>query len=568
MGAASALPNEDVPPIDLRLRALTEIIEMAKWFIQRNGKQAGPFVSAQLKQLAAEGKIRPEDQIRRDDQDKWHRAETVKGLLVPDELKTKNLQEPAISTQQPRREEEITNPIAESLKFEPPPLPNQNHQNRAEKSIYKTTRWPYVVATVFILSVLIILSSSQTKSPPSSQTHSQQKPENSDSKRNEKSKPTAGTSLPDFTLVDYSYDFSNVDYGSIPENATRHETEGQKGDQYYVNVGYKRRLSNNTGGKEGFITHGIQRSYKDSTKKQLNSEYMHFHGKAHGVTRIFNTAGEVVAKVPWVHGQQHGIEIATYKNGNTKMKCRYINGKEHGPREEWYKDGQKKLFQTYVDGKLEGDSIEWYENGVKKEHFCFMNHLLHGPAKRWLDDGTIYYDYSYDHGKIHGRCTRNITKNGEKVMQADGLFRHGKQIGDVILNIDVIGGKRVTFKVKPEPWRSGTRAELMAKMQAAALFIEGGNYYKGASPLLNLKGCPDLFRVVGVSHKDFFDFVGYPSFQVKKKDFLDDFDGSLPFNVLIGYRCTDGDLVFHAVSGYEFEKSFVIERDDWATREN
>jgi hypothetical protein len=56
---------------------------MAKWFIQRNGKQAGPFESAQLKQLAAEGKIRPEDQIRRDDQDKWHNAEKVKGLFEP-----------------------------------------------------------------------------------------------------------------------------------------------------------------------------------------------------------------------------------------------------------------------------------------------------------------------------------------------------------------------------------------------------------------------------------------------------------------------------------------------------
>ncbi len=56
---------------------------MANWYIQRNGKQAGPFVSAQLKQLAAEGKIRPEDHIRRDDQDKWHNAGKVKGLFEP-----------------------------------------------------------------------------------------------------------------------------------------------------------------------------------------------------------------------------------------------------------------------------------------------------------------------------------------------------------------------------------------------------------------------------------------------------------------------------------------------------
>lgn len=55
---------------------------MAKWFVNRNGKQAGPFESAQLKKFASEGKIKPDDQIRRDDQEKWHKAESVKGLFL------------------------------------------------------------------------------------------------------------------------------------------------------------------------------------------------------------------------------------------------------------------------------------------------------------------------------------------------------------------------------------------------------------------------------------------------------------------------------------------------------
>lgn len=55
---------------------------MAKWYIKRNGKQAGPFESAQLKQLAADGKIKPDDQIRREDQETWHKAGAVKGLLI------------------------------------------------------------------------------------------------------------------------------------------------------------------------------------------------------------------------------------------------------------------------------------------------------------------------------------------------------------------------------------------------------------------------------------------------------------------------------------------------------
>jgi hypothetical protein len=55
---------------------------MAKWFVNRNGKQAGPFVSSQLKQLATDGKIRPDDLVRREDQESWHKADSVKGLLI------------------------------------------------------------------------------------------------------------------------------------------------------------------------------------------------------------------------------------------------------------------------------------------------------------------------------------------------------------------------------------------------------------------------------------------------------------------------------------------------------
>ena len=55
---------------------------MAKWYIKRNDKQAGPFESAQLKQLAADAKIKPDDLVRREDQEAWHKAESVKGLFL------------------------------------------------------------------------------------------------------------------------------------------------------------------------------------------------------------------------------------------------------------------------------------------------------------------------------------------------------------------------------------------------------------------------------------------------------------------------------------------------------
>jgi hypothetical protein len=55
---------------------------MAKWIIKRNGKEAGPFETNQLKRLASSGKIKADDQIRRDDQVAWYRAESIKGLFL------------------------------------------------------------------------------------------------------------------------------------------------------------------------------------------------------------------------------------------------------------------------------------------------------------------------------------------------------------------------------------------------------------------------------------------------------------------------------------------------------
>lgn len=52
-----------------------------QWFVIRNGREQGPFTSQQLKSFATEGKIRPDDLIRRNDKSKSYPASEVKGLF-------------------------------------------------------------------------------------------------------------------------------------------------------------------------------------------------------------------------------------------------------------------------------------------------------------------------------------------------------------------------------------------------------------------------------------------------------------------------------------------------------
>lgn len=80
---------------------------MVTWYIKRNDKQAGPLETAKIKQLALDGQIKPSDLIRRSDQETWHEAKSVKGLLIPDATST--------VTQPPQ--------LPEQPNQEPPPLP-------------------------------------------------------------------------------------------------------------------------------------------------------------------------------------------------------------------------------------------------------------------------------------------------------------------------------------------------------------------------------------------------------------------------------------------------------------
>ncbi len=57
---------------------------MAKeWYYSQNGQRHGPVSSADLKQLAASGKLHPTDHVWKEGMDKWAAARSVKGLFPP-----------------------------------------------------------------------------------------------------------------------------------------------------------------------------------------------------------------------------------------------------------------------------------------------------------------------------------------------------------------------------------------------------------------------------------------------------------------------------------------------------
>jgi hypothetical protein len=54
---------------------------MAQWFIARGKAKDGPSTAAQLKELATQGRIKPNDMLHKDGMPKWVGASQLKGLL-------------------------------------------------------------------------------------------------------------------------------------------------------------------------------------------------------------------------------------------------------------------------------------------------------------------------------------------------------------------------------------------------------------------------------------------------------------------------------------------------------
>jgi hypothetical protein len=52
------------------------------WFVRRGDQEKGPFSSSKLRQLAASGRLRPEDAIRKDGHQEWVNASAVRGLFI------------------------------------------------------------------------------------------------------------------------------------------------------------------------------------------------------------------------------------------------------------------------------------------------------------------------------------------------------------------------------------------------------------------------------------------------------------------------------------------------------
>ena len=94
---------------------------MSKWFYLVHGQQRGPIESAELKQLADLGQLKPSDKVKRQDMSQWYLASQVSGLFgVPPASKQSVARSPNIPPLSALATQIQTSPDASTVHTDPP----------------------------------------------------------------------------------------------------------------------------------------------------------------------------------------------------------------------------------------------------------------------------------------------------------------------------------------------------------------------------------------------------------------------------------------------------------------
>lgn len=289
-----------------------------QWHVARDKKKSGPFTSAQLRQMAADGRLLPTDMILKAGSQKWVPAKDVKGLFAQ-----------AASTAPPP----------------PPPLPQASAAGSDETTPApaSTRRRPGIpiwawatgggvalVVVVVVLVLVVFLGGKPTNTGSSSAVASDGKDRQTPGDK-AKSTRDRGPAAEFFA--------PKVEYAKGPKGQPLKEYKEVQEGKPVVFTAFVIDNGNR-------IPHGKFARFDPSGKRKL-SETWYFDGKAHG---------------PY---------IAWHPNGKLSKQGGHKEGFRHGLYKEWYDSGELSYQYSFVDGERHGTFTDWSEDGkcVTEVHF-------------------------------------------------------------------------------------------------------------------------------------------------------------------------------------------------------
>lgn len=536
---------------------------MTTWHLHKNGKQLAPVSSQQLKQLATIGELAPDDLVWKDGMPEWVAAGKIKGLFPVADHHSSEQRRPT--------------PVAAAA----PTVPAQSNDTAEDERQFPVVALVGVVALVILVAVIGIVFW------PSGDDMAV---ENNSTQAKDDAVALA------FSDVDYSSDFTNVDYsiepvdlskgpggepietrttevtvnsglpeGWIPANEGYFDSNGKfvrtqpPGESAEPQVKNKVVAEGFVNADGEFVRHGKTVVYSQDGQLRI-SEAAYYQGELHGVETEWDAESTYVLRTTsFSHGQKHGPSIEYYSSGQKRTEMPWRNGKRHGIGRMWHPSGQ--LFQegAFVDDHEHGPQTEWFDSGEKCVEVYSNHGVLHGPAREWFKNGQLRNQCQWVNGKMHGEM-RHYDEQGTllKVNQ----FDHGTLLSKRIPQLEpdeTRGFTKQAFAVLQKEFNGrlenhppGSRADFIQAMKVCGAQIIDTSLSNGITK----------FSVSEIPYEENGKYVQPQTFRRTLEEWTSVF-GEFErqpdqYNSFVGasyhvwrYQCTDGPLTFSG-SIYDF----------------
>jgi hypothetical protein len=376
---------------------------MQTWFVVRGGNEEGPYSGTALKDMAATGKLKPTDLVRRGDVETARPASQIKGLFpTPSE--------------------------AAAVKSGPRAGPSQGtSDDRLTPPARKPRKYLLIGAGVFAGLLVTCLVCAGIGSLVGNRGGSGKHADDGNPSKALPAQPGQTGDRADSTKagadpskVDYAYDFAKDDYETIPVGAKK-ETRKQVIDKGGPPLQGKPETAEGYVDSSGkFVRHGVSTAWYDRAESSKLQEEKYLHGKLHGIMTGYAQNGNKVFEFPFVHGKKHGVMKGWFDKGEQEYEIGFIDGKQHGPTRYWHKSGRTNYTATYRDGLRHGEYVSYADGSFKGydgknydpfefKHGTYQNGV---PVGEWrfgyISDTRLGYFVEAKTGKWNGGLIRQF----------------------------------------------------------------------------------------------------------------------------------------------------------------
>ena len=222
--------------------------------------------------------------------------------------------------------------------------------------------------------------------------------------------PVADVGPETFADVDYSFEFDEQLYQSVPAGTTltteaKQVREIPDGREEPSGGWSETPLYRAADGE--LKAHGRQRYWESDRKERLLYERWFLDGEFHGPSTEWNRSGEEIATQTNVRGNPHGIKWRRFDHGG-KVESQWLHGVRHGYHRQIWSNGSLASEKWFIHGEQRGTYVENFESGKPaRREVLDENGKAHGVQLVWGSEKHVEpHRLPYRHGLLHGELTR------------------------------------------------------------------------------------------------------------------------------------------------------------------